>query len=388
MNRRRQQAGRTAWQGADSHVHVAGRVRRPARREPGGALRLVLERRRRGAERTGGNDLLGRRRKRPSAAGPHVRLRRADRRPSAVRPDRRLGRQPPLPGYQWSSDLPAAAEGAANRFRGPPSPAASRRRSRRRRSSLATSSSRSPVPRSSSRRSTSASSTSSASARCPCCSARASATSASSSAATSCSRTSSWCRAPGRSTSATPCDADGRTAGRDIGIVRGEPRAAANDACSVREAQVADGMVRALLRRRLAALTPSLLFCAVVPPCFGLPPVPDFFPPCFDASGEFAIFAARSLDMPLSCRLVLLVVLHVRRLRMARRLLTVPGLTSDVPALPIAQAFASSKAAHRSRWPSRRCPGCLGARHPASDGRQYGAGGGDEHCPVRRRRRL
>src|SRR5438309_802921 len=46
-------------QGADSHVHVAGRVRRPARRQPSGVVRLVLERRRRGAKRAGGHELLG-----------------------------------------------------------------------------------------------------------------------------------------------------------------------------------------------------------------------------------------------------------------------------------------------------------------------------------------
>src|SRR4051812_9343983 len=47
---------------------------------------------------------------------------------------------------------------------------------------------------------------------------------------------------------------------------------------------------------------PAALCCAVVPPCFELPPEPDFLPPRFDAPGEFAIFAARCFDMPLSFR--------------------------------------------------------------------------------------
>src|SRR3954470_23940635 len=49
-------------------------------------------------------------------------------------------------------------------------------------------------------------------------------------------------------------------------------------------------------------LRPAAFFCAVVPPCFELPPEPDFLPPREDAPGELAIFAARSLDMPLSLR--------------------------------------------------------------------------------------
>ena len=134
----------------------------------------------------------------------------ADRRPSAVRPDRRLGRQPPCRGTIGRRDPPAAAEARRIGFNGPPSPAASRRRLRRRRSSLATSSSRSPVPRSSSRRSTSASSTELCISQVPVLFGSGIRYSASSAAATSCSRTPSWCRAPGRSTSATPCDADGR----------------------------------------------------------------------------------------------------------------------------------------------------------------------------------
>src|SRR5213076_2686395 len=47
-------------------------------------------------------------------------------------------------------------------------------------------------------------------------------------------------------------------------------------------------------------LRPAALCCAVVPPWRRSPPEPDFSPPCFEASGELAILAARSLDMPLS----------------------------------------------------------------------------------------
>src|SRR3954452_7033853 len=51
----------------------------------------------------------------------------------------------------------------------------------------------------------------------------------------------------------------------------------------------------------LPPLRPAALCWAVVPPWFDLPePLCDFSPPCFDAFGEFAIFAARCLDMPLS----------------------------------------------------------------------------------------
>src|SRR4029078_10850674 len=49
-------------------------------------------------------------------------------------------------------------------------------------------------------------------------------------------------------------------------------------------------------------LRPAALCWAVVPPCFGFPPDPDFLPPRLEAPGEFAIFAARSFDMPLSLR--------------------------------------------------------------------------------------
>src|SRR3954470_12580031 len=48
-------------------------------------------------------------------------------------------------------------------------------------------------------------------------------------------------------------------------------------------------------------LGPAFFFWAVVPP-WELLPLPEwlFSPPCLDALGEFAIFAARSFDMPLS----------------------------------------------------------------------------------------
>ena len=49
-------------------------------------------------------------------------------------------------------------------------------------------------------------------------------------------------------------------------------------------------------------LRPAFFFWAVVPPWELSPPEPLFCPPCLDASGELAIFAARSFDMPLSLR--------------------------------------------------------------------------------------
>jgi hypothetical protein len=50
-------------------------------------------------------------------------------------------------------------------------------------------------------------------------------------------------------------------------------------------------------------LRPAAFFWAVVPPCFELDRVLeldelDFLPPRLEAPGEFAIFAARSFDMP------------------------------------------------------------------------------------------
>jgi hypothetical protein len=50
-------------------------------------------------------------------------------------------------------------------------------------------------------------------------------------------------------------------------------------------------------------LRPAAFFCAVVPPCEELLRVElecDFFPPRLEAPGEFAIFAARSFDIPFS----------------------------------------------------------------------------------------
>src|SRR5687768_8300496 len=52
----------------------------------------------------------------------------------------------------------------------------------------------------------------------------------------------------------------------------------------------------------LPPLRPAAFFCAVVPPWLESPPEPDFLPPRLEAPGEFAIFAARSFDMPLSFR--------------------------------------------------------------------------------------
>jgi len=52
-------------------------------------------------------------------------------------------------------------------------------------------------------------------------------------------------------------------------------------------------------------LRPAAFFCAVVPPCDELLrelEECECFPPRLDAPGEFAIFAARSFDMPLSLR--------------------------------------------------------------------------------------
>jgi hypothetical protein len=50
-------------------------------------------------------------------------------------------------------------------------------------------------------------------------------------------------------------------------------------------------------------LRPAAFFWAVVPPWLDDEPDEpecDLFPPRLDAPGEFAIFAARSFDMPLS----------------------------------------------------------------------------------------
>ena len=53
----------------------------------------------------------------------------------------------------------------------------------------------------------------------------------------------------------------------------------------------------------LPPFRPAAFFWAVVPPCAdeGLDdPECEFFPPLLDAPGEFAIFAARSFDIPLA----------------------------------------------------------------------------------------
>ena len=50
-------------------------------------------------------------------------------------------------------------------------------------------------------------------------------------------------------------------------------------------------------------LRPAAFFCAVVPPCLDVDREDDecdLSPPWREASGEFAIFAARSFDIPLS----------------------------------------------------------------------------------------
>src|SRR5436309_13047139 len=70
----------------------------------------------------------------------------------------------------------------------------------------------------------------------------------------------------------------------------------------LRRARVAYDFFRAVA---LPPLRPAAFFWAVVPPCDELLRVllllePDFFPPRLDAPGEFAIFAARSFDMPFS----------------------------------------------------------------------------------------
>jgi hypothetical protein len=56
----------------------------------------------------------------------------------------------------------------------------------------------------------------------------------------------------------------------------------------------------------LPPLRPAAFFCAVVPPCDELLrdelEEPDALPPRLDEPGEFAIFAARYFDMPLSFR--------------------------------------------------------------------------------------
>src|SRR5207247_8847508 len=48
----------------------------------------------------------------------------------------------------------------------------------------------------------------------------------------------------------------------------------------------------------LPPLAPAFFFCAVVPPCLGLEPDPDFLPPRLEAPGLLAMRAARDFDMP------------------------------------------------------------------------------------------
>src|SRR4051794_18563865 len=65
-----------------------------------------------------------------------------------------------------------------------------------------------------------------------------------------------------------------------------------------------DGLTRYhLFAVALPPLRPAAFFCAVVPPCDELlreEPEPEDLPPRLDAPDEFAIFAARCFDMPLS----------------------------------------------------------------------------------------
>src|SRR5207302_3611420 len=65
-----------------------------------------------------------------------------------------------------------------------------------------------------------------------------------------------------------------------------------------------EGRAVAVRQRFLAAafppLRPAAFFCAVVPPCLELLPLPDDFPPRLEEPGELAILAARCLDIPLS----------------------------------------------------------------------------------------
>src|SRR5215218_8050241 len=67
-----------------------------------------------------------------------------------------------------------------------------------------------------------------------------------------------------------------------------------------RRAWPADVASQRFLVAALPPLRPAALCWAVVPPCFGSPPLPEAFPPCSDASGELAILAARCLLIPLS----------------------------------------------------------------------------------------
>jgi hypothetical protein len=74
-----------------------------------------------------------------------------------------------------------------------------------------------------------------------------------------------------------------------------------------RHADDGDGVPRSHEERfravALPPLRPAAFFWAVVPPWLVVrlrTPEPDFLPPRLDAPGEFAILAARSLDVPFS----------------------------------------------------------------------------------------
>ena len=68
---------------------------------------------------------------------------------------------------------------------------------------------------------------------------------------------------------------------------------------TVRVLDVVVPLLRAVTRPPFA---PARFFCAVVPPCEGLLPEPDFLPPRLDEPGELAMRAARCLDMPFFLR--------------------------------------------------------------------------------------
>lgn len=108
----------------------------------------------------------------------------------------------------------------------------------------------------------------------------------------------------------------------------------------------------------LPPLLPAFFFCWVVPPWLGLLfdalPEPLFLPPRFEAPGEFAIFAARSLDMPLSLSasycfsfftLARVAMSHLRRRRY-------PPVTRCTQ--PVRGSYSSCCMTERSRCSTRR----------------------------------
>ena len=109
-----------------------------------------------------------------------------------------------------------------------------------------------------------------------------------------------------------------------------------------------------LLGGGLAALAAGGLCVEPWPPWFDLPePVSDFSPPCLDAFGEFAISAARSLDMPLSLSASCLVlVLHVRRLR-RHGSSSVRGVSGGRALAPVRRGPSSSDQRCLAPWPLR-----------------------------------